>query len=77
MTHAQAMAQNNSDKPDRAQSQGQGRIRFYLGVDFPMFKYNKKEKRWESEHHPFTSIWKKTWNISKKANYAKGSRPVV
>jgi Aspartyl-tRNA synthetase len=24
-------------------------------VDFPLFQYNKEEKRWESEHHPFTS----------------------
>ena len=24
-------------------------------VDFPLFKYNEEGKRWESEHHPFTS----------------------
>ncbi len=24
-------------------------------VDFPLFQYNDEEKRWESEHHPFTS----------------------
>lgn len=24
-------------------------------IDFPLMKYNKEEKRWESEHHPFTS----------------------
>lgn len=23
--------------------------------DFPLFKYNKEEKRWDTEHHPFTS----------------------
>ena len=22
---------------------------------FPLFKYNEDEKRWDSEHHPFTS----------------------
>ncbi|MDD5491554.1 MAG: aspartate--tRNA ligase [bacterium] len=48
-----------------------GRLRLYLGeklnlvnkkefnflwvVDFPMFQYNDEEKRWESEHHPFTA----------------------
>ncbi len=25
-------------------------------TDFPLFKYNDEEKRWESEHHPFTSV---------------------
>jgi aspartyl-tRNA synthetase len=25
-------------------------------VDFPLFKFNDDEKRWESEHHPFTSV---------------------
>ena len=24
-------------------------------IDFPMFEYNKEDKRWESLHHPFTS----------------------
>ena len=24
-------------------------------TDFPLFQYNQEEKRWDSEHHPFTS----------------------
>jgi len=31
------------------------RFEFLWVVDFPLFHYNDEEKRWESEHHPFTS----------------------
>ena len=31
------------------------RFDFIWIVDFPLFQYNDEEKRWESEHHPFTS----------------------
>ena len=30
-------------------------FKFLWVTDFPLFKYNNEEKRWESEHHPFTS----------------------
>lgn len=29
--------------------------RFLWVVDFPMFQYDEKEKRWVAEHHPFTA----------------------
>lgn len=29
--------------------------KFLWVTDFPLFKYNDEEKRWDSEHHPFTS----------------------
>ena len=32
------------------------RFEFLWITDFPLFKYNAEEKRWESEHHPFTSV---------------------
>lgn len=54
MTYAEAQRQYHSDKPD-LRKKGED-FAFVWITDFPMFKYNEDEKRWESEHHPFTSI---------------------
>lgn len=54
MTHKEAMEKYNSDKPDIRKSDDE--FAFLWVVDFPMFKHNKEEKRFESEHHPFTSL---------------------
>ena len=54
MSHKEAMAKYKSDKPDTRKSPDE--FAFLWVVDFPMFKYNGEEKRWESEHHPFTSL---------------------
>lgn len=50
----EAQKKYGTDKPDLRQEQKNG-FAFGWVVDFPLFKYNAEEKRWESEHHPFTA----------------------
>ncbi len=52
-SHAEAIEKFGTDKPDiRKDKDG---FAFLWVHDFPLFKYNAQENRWESEHHPFTS----------------------
>ena len=54
LTYDEAQKKYNSDKPD-LRKELNTEFAFAWIVDFPLFKYNAEEKRWESEHHPFTS----------------------
>ncbi|MCX5681211.1 MAG: aspartate--tRNA ligase, partial [Candidatus Omnitrophica bacterium] len=56
MTHHEAMEKYKTDKPDIRENKSKDEFSFLWVVDFPLFKYNDEEKRWESEHHPFTSF---------------------
>ncbi len=53
MTYQEAMKEYKTDKPDlRKKKEG---YEFLWVLNFPLFKYNEEEKRWDMEHHPFTS----------------------
>jgi len=54
MPYEEAMKKFNCDKPDLRKERG-SEFAFVWVTDFPLFKYNEEEKRWESEHHPFTA----------------------
>lgn len=53
LTYKECMEKYKSDKPDIRRNEDE--FAFLWVVDFPLFKYNGEEKRWESEHHPFTA----------------------
>jgi len=66
ITYEEAQKKYNSDKPDLRKELNE-EFAFCWVVDFPLFKYNSEEKRWESEHHPFTSPAQEGLDILEKS----------
>lgn len=55
-TYKEVMKKHGTDKPDlRKNKDDPNEFAFLWVKDFPLFSYNKDEKRWEPEHHMFTS----------------------
>ncbi|MBI3991172.1 MAG: aspartate--tRNA ligase [Candidatus Omnitrophica bacterium] len=65
MSYDEAQQKYSSDKPDLRKELNSD-FAFAWVIDFPLFKYNGEEKRWESEHHPFTSPREEDLDILEK-----------
>lgn len=55
MSYDEAMKKYGTDKPDTREDKNKDSLNFLWVIDFPLFKYNDEEKKWDMEHHPFTS----------------------
>lgn len=66
ISYEQAMNEYGCDKPN-LKKQGKDEFQFIWVVDFPLFKYDADEKRWVSEHHPFTAPREEDIRLLKKS----------
>ncbi|MEK6934885.1 MAG: aspartate--tRNA ligase [Nanoarchaeota archaeon] len=56
LTHEEVIKKYKTDKPDlRKDKNDTKEFAFCWITDFPLFAYNKDEKKWEPEHHMFSS----------------------
>jgi aspartyl-tRNA synthetase len=55
LNYHEVIEKYNSDKPDlRKDKNNPDELAFAFIVNFPMFEWKEKEKRWDAVHHPFT-----------------------
>jgi len=55
LSYSEVMKKYKSDKPDlRKNKDDSNELAFAFIIDFPMFEWKTKEKRWDAVHHPFT-----------------------
>lgn len=55
IAYDEAIKKYGTDKPDTREEKNKDSLNFLWVIDFPLFKYDEEEKKWDMEHHPFTS----------------------
>ena len=63
LTYKEAVEKYKTDRPDlRRNKENPDELAFCFVVDFPMFEWKEKEKRFDAVHHPFTRSKEKDIN---------------
>lgn len=65
IAYKEAIEKYKTDKPDLRE--GTEGFEFLWVLNFPLFKFNEEEKRWDMEHHPFTSPFKEDIELIESA----------
>ncbi|RJP28719.1 MAG: aspartate--tRNA ligase [Candidatus Omnitrophota bacterium] len=73
LSYKEAQEKYATDKPDLRKVLN-SEFAFAWVNEFPLFKFNEEEKRWESEHHPFTAPSKDSLDLLKTDPAAVKSR---
>ena len=67
LTYKEAIEKYKTDKPDlRKNKKDPSELAFVWIIDWPLFEWNKDEKRWDSMHHIFTAPKEKNLEKLKK-----------